>query len=94
MEQIQARQEQIIGALQPVRPEVIYTAAMNTLEDIKLMQQWYASMPPGSAYYQHTHKRLPPTGGLPTQQQQEAGEQAKLDRELDRSGNAGRKPRS
>lgn len=81
---IQARLEQIRASLQPPRLGIIETAADEALVSVAQLQQWLASQPPGSAYFQHSHKRLPPTGGFITQQAQVSGKQAQIDRETDR----------
>lgn len=80
---IQARLEQIRGALQPPRPGIIETAANEALYEVAQLQQFLASQPPGSAYFQHSHKRMPPASGWLTQQAQVSGRQAEIDREED-----------
>lgn len=83
MEVIQARLEEIRASLQPPRIGAIAQAADEALEQLRLLQEFWAAQPPGPAYFQHSHKRLPPTGGFITQQAQVSGEQAEIDEEVD-----------
>lgn len=84
MAQLRTRLEQIRGALQPPRPDIIAPAATEALEVLHQLELFWQGQPPGSAYYARRHKRLPPTGGFITQQQQLAGRQAQIDRETER----------
>lgn len=82
---LKTRLEQIKGALQPPRPDVIDTAVRESLEVLHQLERFWHGQPPGSDYYARRHKRLPPSGGSPTQQEMVSGEQAQLDREWEES---------